>query len=79
MSQYNPEKQQAIKLAEDILKLQDLDLYKIVIAEAYMRDTSLSVAMSFDGNSDDIDTLKAISHLNIWMNNKVEEAKILKK
>ena len=79
MSIYNPDTKQVIKLAEDILKLQDLDLYQRVISEAYMRDMSHSIAMSFDASSDDIDALKAIAHLNKWLTNKVEEAKILKK
>ncbi len=73
------EQQMATKLAEDVLKLQASELYQRVISDAYMRDTSHSIAMSFDGSSDDIDALKAISHLKKWLTNKVEEAKILKK
>ncbi len=73
------EQQMATKLAEDVLKLQASELYQRVISDAYMRDMSHSIAMSFDGSSDDIDALKAISHLNKWLTNKVEEAKILKK
>ncbi|RLA62048.1 MAG: hypothetical protein DRQ78_08300 [Epsilonproteobacteria bacterium] len=79
MSIYNKDKQEAIKLAEDILKLQDLDLYQRVISDAYMRDMGHSIAMSFEASPDDIDALKAISHLNKWLTNKIEEAKILKK
>jgi len=73
------ESQEATKLAEDILKLQASDLYKRVISDAYMRDMSHSIAMNFEASSDDVDALKAISHLNRWLINKVEEAKILKK
>ncbi len=79
MSLYNPETKEAIQLAEDILKFQASDLYQRVISDAYMRDMGLSIALNFEASSDDIDGLKAISHLNKWLINKVEEAKILKK
>ena len=68
---------ETIELARDTKELMDTDLFKRVIIEAYMRDMAQSIALSFDGGEEDIDTLKAISHLNTWLTNTVDNGIIL--
>jgi len=41
--------------------------FQKVIVDLYLKKTALSIGSTFTGSSDDIDALKAVTHLNNFM------------
>jgi hypothetical protein len=50
-----------------------------VISVSYIEGKAMAIGTSFDGSIDQLDTLKAVSHLNSYLTECVEQAKIIKK
>ena len=58
-------------------KLMATHEFKVLIMEEYIRDTSIDVGTSFDGSAEDVDTLKAISHLSSFMQSVLVDAEVV--
>ena len=59
------------RLSDDIKVLMNNEAFQRVILESYIRDTSIRVGSSFSGSNEDIETLKAISHLKAYLENSI--------
>ena len=59
------------RLSDDIKVLMNNEAFQRVILESYIRDTAFRVGSMFSGSDEDIESLKAISHLKRYLENSI--------
>jgi len=64
------------ELAKKLEILMKDKLFKEVILGEYIDATAQKLGSSFDGNSETVNTLMAITHLKEWIDTTIEYAKI---
>jgi len=47
--------------------------FRELILEGYVRDTALDVGTTFDGSDAEVDSLKAVSHFNMYVQSLLVE------
>jgi len=50
--------------------------FKALIMEDYIQDNALGVGTDFSASEEDMDTLKAISHLNRYMHRVIQDSEL---
>ncbi len=72
------DEQNTIDLGKAIQRLYENKDFCKVIQELYIDEQAMRLGKSFEGSMEQLDTLKAVSHLSTWLEQSVENAKILK-
>ena len=71
----SPEEQAVIDFGKKVDLLMEHKTFQEVIMRSYIDDQALSLGKAFNQSEGVIDALKAISHLNQWLQTKLEDAK----
>ena len=69
------DERKVIETGRKVKELMELPLFREVIIEGYMDP---SIALQFYGEKEQIDHLKAITHLNDWLKQQIDSAIIIK-
>lgn len=72
------DEQDVVDLGKAVSRLYENKDFQKVIEELYIDEQALTIGRSFEGSEDQLDTLKAVSHLRSWLDQRIEDAKILK-
>ena len=72
------ELQRKVDFARTVEELMNDVRFKEVIVEGYIESTAEKIGSNFDGSEDQIDTLKAITHLKQWLESAIDEGYKLK-
>lgn len=70
--------EETMELGRAAQRLLDNEDFQTVIIEGYIYGIAGETGTSFTGEPGQADMLKAVSHLNLWFNQLIEDAKILK-
>ena len=66
-----------LEMSRAVDRLHKSEDFQKVILEGFIYSQALSTGTSFEGSMDDVDTLKAVSLLNRWLQDKIEQGKII--
>jgi hypothetical protein len=70
--------EEIIQLGRNIERLKELPLFQETILEAFIAKQRLALTKGFKGDMDAVEALKAIAFFESWMDNCVEQAKIIR-
>ena len=73
----NVEEQALVDIAKATKRLMETDDYKLIIEHHYISAQLLALGKDFDATMDEIDTLKAITHLQRYLTANVNNGKII--
>ncbi len=71
------EEQEQVDFSRKVTRLADNKDFQDVILESYINGQALTLGTDFDGLDDEVDTLKAISHLKRWLRTSADNGKII--
>lgn len=64
---------EAIALAQAVRDLMNDMRFKQVILENYIEETTRAIGSDFDNTPEQIDALKAVTHLKRWLDQAIDE------